>query len=120
MSTDTDDKTSEKRRKLLAWLIATAFAIALLLVANMWRGDSQTRPAVARDGGVIIETGIVPAAHHRWRGGCSSFAQHCRLPEDCRQQRHHCEQHPQAESKSQSPQRGRDPNCCVGSSKART
>jgi pimeloyl-ACP methyl ester carboxylesterase len=45
----------------LAWLIAMAFAIVIVVLVNMWWVDSRTRPAAARDGGSIVETDVVPA-----------------------------------------------------------
>jgi pimeloyl-ACP methyl ester carboxylesterase len=42
-------------------LILSLLAVVGLLAANTVIVDSTTRPAQARDGGEIIETGIVPA-----------------------------------------------------------
>jgi pimeloyl-ACP methyl ester carboxylesterase len=50
-----------KRRRWLLWLLGVSAALAAALVANTVWVDSLTRPAVARDGGAIMATGIVPA-----------------------------------------------------------
>ena len=51
----------ERSRGWTLGLILSLLAMVGLLAANTMVVDSKTRPAQARDGGEIVETGIVPA-----------------------------------------------------------
>ncbi len=58
---DDSEKTPRKRRTWLAWLGVLMAVVLLALAVNTVWVDSRTRAAMARDGGTIIATDIVPA-----------------------------------------------------------
>jgi pimeloyl-ACP methyl ester carboxylesterase len=50
-----------KRRRWPLWLTGALLSVTAALAANTIWVDSRTRPAAPRDGGAIMETGVVPA-----------------------------------------------------------
>jgi pimeloyl-ACP methyl ester carboxylesterase len=53
--------TTTKRRRWPIWLTGAVASVMAALAANTIWVDARTRPAAPRDGGAIVETGVVPA-----------------------------------------------------------